>query len=242
MKARTNGFLCPEESQFYGRCVRELVLENCCASAHSIVVELGSGDGSALARHVAETRFQGCISGYDIHLPSVKRSKRVVEHFCLQQHYSIEHGDFFSLAKADLNKIAISNPPYLPCERSPSLMPELWGGPDGNASVLRLLSMGFGKVMVMLSSYSSTYESLSTAMSLGYTVIDWRLRPMRFGKYSRESGIALRISQLSQLGKAVVTERGYLLAAVLFAKCKRPAGDRMKLLEMALCGRLGETE
>src|SRR5687767_11033329 len=120
------------------------------------VVELGTGDASAIADVVAALPDLR-VRSFDISASSVAAARTNIESRGVADRYSVELGDFFDQADAAGGppiSTVISNPPYIPAPDRDILMPELWGGVHGNDLVLQLLKAGYDNVIAAVASYS----------------------------------------------------------------------------------------
>src|SRR5215469_11435819 len=177
-----------EESEFYAQCVRDFLfrhgyelLEN------KEIVELGVGTGETIVELLKYHDFTGKINGYEIDRASYEYAQKVIADHSVGDRYIVINDDFFA---AVLNSVAgggaISNPPYLPaCER-PTQIPELWGGLDGSQVTKQIVECGFECLILLISSFSNPLSVIEHALSHGYKVLDFAVRTMRFGTYSRE--------------------------------------------------------
>src|SRR4051812_22790846 len=132
------------------------------------VVELGSGDASAIADVVAG--LPGLrVRGYDISAPSVERARQNIAERGVADRYTVELGDFFDQADSAGGppvSTVIANPPYIPAPDRDILMPELWGGVYGNDLALQLLKAGYENVIVAVPSYADPVTTIRTGTDL----------------------------------------------------------------------------
>ncbi len=204
-------FFCPEESQFYSHCLESLVVKNC----SSRVVEFGCGDGSPVISALLRTSFDGSIHGYELNPAACEVAKSRIEQHKLDSQYVIHNQSFFAGAKPKADCL-IANPPYLPAPDNNILMPLLHGGSDGSALTRRLLSLGYDRALLMLSSYANPVETVHHAIAQGYAVANFIVVPLRFGYYSSEPKVENSILELRKNSKAFYSDNIYFLAGVLF--------------------------
>src|SRR6476661_4237019 len=136
------------------------------------VVELGTGDATAIAEVVAGMPALR-VRSYDISAPSVEAARVNIAARGVADRYSVDLGDFFDQADSSGGSRAstvISNPPYIPAPDRDILMPELWGGLYGNDLLLQLLKAGYDNVIAAVASYSDPVTAVRTAGDLGYRV------------------------------------------------------------------------
>jgi predicted RNA methylase len=197
------------------------------------VVELGSGDASAIAATVQA--LPGLrVRGFDISAESVERARRTTAERGVADRYTVEAGDFFDRTAGTAVRTAIANPPYIPAPDRDILMPELWGGVRGNDLVLRLLRAGFEDVLVAVASYADPVGTVTAAASLGYRVVNLLAMGLDYGPYSSEPKVAAHIRRLVAEGHAWAGERGYMVAVTLFSRDAGLPGDRAAELLAAL--------
>jgi methylase of polypeptide subunit release factors len=200
------------------------------------VVELGSGDASAVAETVRA--LPGLrVRGYDISADSVARARENIAALGVADRYTVEVGDFFDQADAaggPAVRTAIANPPYIPAPDGDILMPELWGGVHGNDLVVRLLKAGYENVVVAVASYADPVATVATAAELGYRVVNFLAMGLDYGPYSSEPKVAAHIRRLVAEGHGWAGERGYMVAVTLFTRNPALPGDRAAELLSAL--------
>jgi hypothetical protein len=200
------------------------------------VVELGTGDASAIAevvRSLPDLR----VRGYDISAPSVERARENIAARGVADRYTVELGDFFDRADSAGGppvSTVIANPPYIPAPDRDILMPELWGGVHGNDLALQLLKAGYENVIVAVPSYSDPVTTVATAGDLGYRVANFLAMGLDFGPYSSEPKVARHIRQLTAEGRGWAGEREYMVAVALFTANPDLPGDRAEQLLNAL--------
>jgi methylase of polypeptide subunit release factors len=200
------------------------------------VVELGSGDATAIADVVAT--LPGLrVAGHDISEPSVARARENISARGVDDRYTVELGDFFDQADSMGGRqvaTVIANPPYIPAPDPDILMPELWGGVHGNDLVLRLLKAGYENVITAVASYSDPATTVGTAGDLGYRVANFLAMALDFGPYSSEPKVQAHIRRLCDEGRAWATDDGYMVAVALFTRNPDIPGDRADQLLKAL--------
>lgn len=200
------------------------------------VVELGTGDASAIADVVAA--LPGLrVRSYDISVPSVEQARANIAARGVTGRYTVELGDFFDAADAAGGppvRTVIANPPYIPAPDGDILMPELWGGVHGNDLSLTLLKAGYDTIVLAVPSYSDPVTTLGTANDLGYRVGNFLAMGLDFGPYSSEPKVAAHIRKLVAEGRGWAGETGYMVAVALFTRVDAIAGDRSAQLLRAL--------
>jgi hypothetical protein len=200
------------------------------------VVELGTGDASAIAEVVR--RLPGLrVRGYDISADSVERARRNVAARGVADRYTIEFGDFFDQADAAGGppvSTVIANPPYIPAPDNDILMPELWGGFYGNDLVLQLLKARYDNVIVAVASYADPATTVATATDLGYRVVNFLATGLDYGRYSSEPKVAAHIRRLCAEGRGWSGDDDYLVAVTLFSRSPDIPRDRSRQLLRAL--------
>ena len=192
------------------------------------VVELGTGDASAIAEIVRS--MPGLrVRGYDISAHSVARARRNIAECGVADRYTVELGDFFDQADSSGGpavSTVIANPPYIPAPDRHILMPELWGGVHGNDLVLQLLKAGYENAIVAVPSYSDPATTVATAADLGYRVANFLAMGLDFGPYSSEPKVARHIRRLVAEGRGWAGEDEYMVAVALFTTNPDLPGDR----------------
>ena len=200
------------------------------------VVELGSGDASAVAETVRA--LPGLrVRGFDISADSVGRARANIAARGVADRYTVEVGDFFDRTGGDGAppvRTAIANPPYIPAPDGDILMPELWGGVHGNDLVLRLLAAGYDNVVVAVASYADPVACVTTAAGLGYRVVNFLAMGLDYGPYSSEPKVAAHIRRLVAEGHGWAGEHGYMVAVTLFSRDPALPGNRGAELLSAL--------
>jgi methylase of polypeptide subunit release factors len=200
------------------------------------VVELGTGDASAIADVVAELP-ELRVHGYDISAASVERARTNIAARGVADRYTVELGDFFDQADAaggPVARTAIANPPYIPSPDRHILMPELWGGPYGNDLLLQLLKTGYDSLIAAVASYSDPATTVATAADHGYRVVNFLAMALDFGPYSSEPKVREQIRRICGEGRGWAGEEGYMVGVALFTKDPALPGDRADQLLKAL--------
>lgn len=210
----TEPFFDAVESQFYSYMVQCLLGRHLAGTRAPRVVELGSGTGTPVIDAIAGTDFRGHIQGWDINAEAVAVSNANAVEAGVHAHYRVSHGDFFDCGARHGERYAISNPPYLPCLTGDIANPGLWGGRDGNDIAHGVLSLDFAVVMLIVSSLADPAAVLQHAASRGYRVIDWAVRPVKMGKFSREPAVQRRIVELQNRRRAHTRGTAYAIAGV----------------------------
>ncbi|MBF2017395.1 MAG: SAM-dependent methyltransferase [Rivularia sp. T60_A2020_040] len=208
-------FYCPEESEFYSQCIKELVLKQCNKS--EIIVEFGSGDGSPVINSLLETKFSGKIYGFELNDSAYKVAKSNLRKYELENRYTVKNQSFFSTLIANAEYL-ISNPPYLPAIDNKIYQPLLHGGIDGSEIARKLLSLNYENVLLMVSSYSNPQGLIEYAISNGYSTANFMISPLNFGYYSSEPKVKSAIGEMQKKDMAFYSENIYLLAGVLFTR------------------------
>lgn len=234
----TDVFVCPTESRHFGRAVDTLLRRHRDLLRWQTggVLELGSGDAAAIADVVAGLPDLR-VRGIDISATSVARARRNTAARGVADRYTVDHGDFFVLAglgEPGGPRTVVSNPPYLPAPDGDLLMPELWGGPDGNSLVLRLLGALAPHLVLALAGYADPVTTLATAEALGYRVVDVVPEVHELGAYSREPKVATRIAELCAAGRGWTGRDTYGVGVALLSRQAGDAPDRRGDLLAAL--------
>jgi hypothetical protein len=228
-------FDCTAESQHFG-CSLELVLRQYAREldwARDGVLELGTGDASAVAGVVAG--LPGLVvRSWDVDAPSVTAARAVVAEHGVTDRYTVEHDDFFTGSAGHAARTVISNPPYLPAPDGDLELPGLWGGPDGNALLLRLLEGPWEHVVAAVASYADPVGTLAAAADAGYRVASFLAMPLELGRYSREPKVLQRIRELVDAGRGWADDDSYMVAVALFTRSPLLRGDRSAELAGAL--------
>src|SRR6476659_4265418 len=200
------------------------------------VVELGTGDGTAISQVV--TALPGLrVRSFDISAPTVETARATIAARGVADRYTVELGDFFDQADAaggPTVSTVISNPPYIPAPDRDILMPELWGGPRGNDLLLQLLKAGYDNVIAAVASYADPGDTVRTAADLGYRVANFLAMGLDFGPYSNEPRVRAHIRRLCAEGRGWADENGYLVAVALMTRNPDIPGDRGAQLLRAL--------
>ena len=200
------------------------------------VVELGTGDATAIAEIVAGMPALR-VRSFDISAQSVETARGNIAARGVADRYTVELGDFFDAADSSGGpgvSTVISNPPYIPAPDRDILMPELWGGVHGNDLLLQLLKAGYDNVIAAVASYSDPVDTVRTAADLGYRVANFLAMGLDFGPYSNEPKVRAHIRRLCAEGRGWADENGYLVAVALLTGNPDIPGDRGDQLLRAL--------
>jgi methylase of polypeptide subunit release factors len=222
-------FYCPEESEFYSQCIKELVLKQC--NNTEIIVEFGSGDGTPVINSLLETSFKGKIYGFELNESAYEVAKSKVRKYELDSKYIVKNQSFFSYFNKDAEYL-ISNPPYLPAIDNNIYQPLLHGGTDGSEIARKLLSLNYENVLLMVSSYSNPQSLIEYAESNGYSTGNFIISPLNFGYYSSEPKVKSTISEMQKQGMAFYSDNIYLLAGVLFTKNQTTVDVSSELIQI----------
>jgi predicted RNA methylase len=231
-------FSSTDESAHYGYSVCMLLqrYRDALRWAEEGVVELGTGDASAIAevvRQLPGLRVRGC----DICPDAVDRARQNIAARGVADRYTVELCDFFDQADAAGGPpvgTVIANPPYIPAPDRDILLPELWGGVYGNDLVLQLLKAGYENAVVAIASYADPATTVATATDLGYRVANFLATGLDFGPYSSEPKVARHIRRLCAEGRGWSGENDYMVAVALFTRNPAVPGDRSAHLLRAL--------
>ncbi|MGY1696645.1 methylase [Geodermatophilus sp. SYSU D00814] len=200
------------------------------------VVELGTGDASAIADVVAG--LPGLrVRSSDISADSVEQARANIARRGVADRYTVELGNFFDRADAAGGEpvtTAIANPPYIPAPDRDILMPELWGGVRGNDLTLQLLKAGYENVVTAVASYADPVTTVSTATDLGYRVANFLAMGLDFGPYSSEPKVRAQIRRIVEEGRGWAGDDEYMVAVALFTRDPAIPGDRADQLLRAL--------
>ncbi|MGZ4622835.1 MAG: methylase [Blastococcus sp.] len=200
------------------------------------VVELGTGDATAIAEVVAGMPDLR-VRSFDISPQSVEMARLNIAARGVADRYAVELGDFFDSADSSGGptvSTVISNPPYIPAPDRDILMPELWGGVRGNDLLLQLLKAGYDNVIAAVASYADPVDTVRTAADLGYRVANFLAMGLDFGPYSNEPKVRAHIRRLCAEGRGWADENGYLVAVALMTRNPDIPGDRGGQLLQAL--------
>jgi len=210
-------FVCPEESAFYAQCLHMLLIGHC--QTASVIHEFGSGDGMPVIEAVLHACFQGVIHGYEINDVSWNLANNQIKLHQIEHRYIVHNASFFNFCNKPYSSTLVTNPPYLPAWNDNCLyIKGLYGGIDGSMISRRLLSLEYSTVLLMVSSFSNPAGLLQFASEQGYSVVDFLIRPLSFGRYSSQPEVKSRIVELYHEQKAFFSEHYYLLAGVVFQK------------------------
>jgi len=215
-----------QESEFYAQCVRDFLFRyGYELLSNKDIFELGVGTGETIVELLQHHNFEGKIRGYEIQQDSFQYARILVEGHRVSDRYVVLNEDFFTaISGSIIGGCAISNPPYLPAPDNLIRIPELWGGHDGSEVTKRIMSCGFEQLILLVSSFSNPLSVIDYASSQGYRVIDFAVRTMRFGRYSREPKVYQRIMELAEREEAFISADRYFLAGVAWMK-KRTGRD-----------------
>ncbi len=212
-------FLCPEESAFYAYCLCKLLAGYC--RNESLIHEFGSGEGMPMVDALRYSNFKGVVHGYEIQDTSCKLAYQRIEANQVHGHYIVHHENFFEAVDKSSAGTLVTNPPYLPaCHPDILYLKGLYGGADGSMVSRKLLTMGYSTVMLMVSSFSNPISLLQFAGDQGYSVVDFVIQPLIFGRYSSQPEVQKRIMELYREGSAFFSDHHYMLAGVVFQKKK----------------------
>lgn len=209
-----------QESEFYAQCVRDFLFRYGYERLEvKEIVELGVGTGETIVELLKYHTFAAKIRGYEIHEPSYRYACDFVEANSISNQYLVINGDFFNeVSSSVVGGCAISNPPYLPSPDNRIQMPELWGGDDGSDVTKRIIECGFEQLILLFSSFSNPLSIIQHASAHGYSVLDFAVRTMQFGRYSSEPKVRRRIRELDRNGQAFVSSDRYCVAGVAWVK------------------------
>ncbi len=228
-------FDCTPESRHFA-CSTDLVLRQYARElgwARDGVLELGTGDASAVAGVVAG--LPGLtVRSWDVDADSVAAARAVVADRGVVDRYTVHHGDFFAGAAGSPASTVITNPPYLPAPDGDLELPGLWGGPDGNALLVRVLDGPWDHVVAAVASYADPVGTLAAAADAGYRVTTFLAMPLELGRYSREPKVLARIRDLVAAGRGWADEDSYMVAVALFTRSPLLPVDRTAELAGAL--------
>ena len=222
-------FYCPEESEFYSQCIKELVLKQC--NSTEIIVEFGSGDGTPVINSLLETKFKGKIYGFELNESAYEVAKSKVRKYELDSKYIVKNQSFFSSLNNNAEYL-ISNPPYLPAIDNEIYQPLLHGGIDGSDIARKLLCLNYENVLLMVSSYSNPQSLIEYAKSNGYSTGNFMISPLNFGYYSSEPKVKNTILEMQKNGLAFYSDNIYLLAGVLFTRNRMTVDLSSELIQI----------
>ncbi|OAA27177.1 hypothetical protein UG55_100960 [Frankia sp. EI5c] len=225
-------FYDPVESDFYAWCVERLLRSEVAARylSHGIV-ELGAGTGLPIAAALSRCEATVPVRGFERDPKSFQVASRLVAAKA-PPGYTVEQGDFFERGVDGPERVAVANPPYLAAPSGDTGTPELWGGESGAEVTNRLLSGPFDVLMLMVASIADPLGVIDHAQRSGYTVADWCVRPIAFGRHSREPGVHRRVRELRADGRAFSSEAGYLLAGVTWLRDPTDPGHTPATVDM----------
>jgi Methyltransferase small domain len=230
-------FVCPEESARYAGMLEQMVFSKSSgAPPPASIIEFGSGTGEPIISAILKSGYTGRVDGYEINATAAAEARAlIVEHGLLGQ-YVVHDASFFEAGPDPRFDCLIANPPYLPCERGDVLtLPDLWGGIDGIDISKRLLSCGYPKVFLLVSSYSNPAALIGHARRCGYGISDFQVSKMSFGVYSRQDHVQRRIREMLVAGTAFFSENCYLVGGAVFSKDAGEPGDLSAEFLASLC-------
>lgn len=202
-------FLCPEESSYYAAIV-EMVLTARYTGGR--IIELGTGTGGPILK-VLNVNAGWSVLGTERDEASCRECQRRIVAAGLGDRYHVLHGDFFELLPSvpDVRWI-IANPPYLPAREPGGLIfPGLWGGPNGNELIIRLLRLGIENIVLLVPSFSDPGAVLNAAREAGYALVSSYSYLIAKADYSNQAEVAARIRDLKDAGKAFDMGEKYIL-------------------------------
>ncbi|MBV6626780.1 MAG: methyltransferase [Rivularia sp. (in: Bacteria)] len=208
-------FYCPQESEFYSQCIKELVFKQC--NLNEIIIEFGSGDGIPVINSLLKSNYKGKIYGFELNDSAYELAKSNIRKHELDNSYIVINQSFFDSPNNN-KKYLISNPPYLPAIDNKIYQPLLHGGTDGSEIARKLLSLNYENVLLMVSSYSNPRSLIEYANQNGYSTANFIISPLNFGYYSSEPKVKSTISEMQRKGMAFYSDNIYLLAGVLFSR------------------------
>lgn len=224
-------FVCPEESNFYSNCLESLVLRDCQNS--DSIVEFGSGDGSPVINSLLRNKFDGVIQGFELNSTAWKAANLTIDEYNLTNKYIINNACLFKSPQPKA-KYLIANPPYLPAPDPDIYMPLLFGGIDGATVTNNLLSLDYENVLVLISSFSNPQSTIAQAQEHEYSVNNFVVLPLKFGRYSSEPKVKNHIEELRRNKMAFYSGEYYFLAGVLFQKSHKNTIDLGKELAQVM--------
>ncbi|MCM3886965.1 methyltransferase [Frankia sp. R82] len=225
-------FYDPVESSFYASCV-EKVLSSAPLRAHTAagVVELGAGSGVPVIEAAERVGPTVRVRGFEHDLESYYLARRLVDG-AETATYTVEFGDFFTYAAIAKERCVIANPPYLPSRSARPGEPDLYGGPSGAEVTDRILAGPFDLAMLMVASIADPLAVLAQATRHGYQIVDWTVRPIRFGAYCREPAVWRRLQALAADGQAFFHPQEYMLAGITWLRA--PLADDLPQADPAV--------
>ena len=209
-------FKCEEETSFYRTAIQNLCLSQ--VSSTDVIVELGTGNGSAVIAALLAQKDWPTIISYEVCRSAYAQARQNVRAAGLHNNYIIRLGDFFSQGANIYADWLMTDPPYLPAPDNHLTLPSLWGGPFGNSVTKRLISLGYPNYILVLSSYSHPADTLDYIATSGYAVVDWLGANLPFGQYTKETRVWQTINSMRTNGTAFFNESGYRVAALLLNK------------------------
>jgi len=210
----SDAFYDVDESPFYASEVasfaRRIDSPPNCLTIH----EFGSGSAQAVCDVFGLLPERAQIIGYEIDPTSCQIARAMVSAAGLSDRYLIREEDFFAARDAIKCRSAlVANPPYLPISGSTSAFPDLSGGPSGNEVSKQILRSGFGRVLLIMSSFADPLSLFDEAIRLGYRLVYWNSISVPFGQHCNRPNVAAGIHRLAASGRAYVQENRYLVMA-----------------------------
>ncbi|MFP4427900.1 MAG: hypothetical protein ACLFPB_01150 [Desulfovermiculus sp.] len=230
-------FVCPEESAFYALCLQHLVFA---PQEHTSFVEFGSGDGKPVIAAIKKSSFAGKVTGWEISVPSAARAKHNIEIAGLGSQYTIQKSCFFASAREYAPQAClIANPPYVPAfDAQELLMPELWGGPDGDRILRSLFDLDFCSLLLLIPSISNPVQVIRYGLDQGYFVHQYMAITLPFGTYTSQSSVQARLREMQSQKISFFFSSHYLLAGVYMSKRSPPVSGRNEsLLQIMTAGK-----
>ncbi|WP_061294005.1 hypothetical protein [Herbidospora cretacea] len=217
-----------DESEFYGLCVADLLRSR---PGMRRVHEFGAGSGHAMIDVIRRVGFRGMMHGFELDERSATSARELIARSGLAGRYQVCHGDFFAdLDPGDDRECVVANPPYLPLLDDRPGFPHLSGGHSGSTISKRILSAGFGTVLLMISSYADPCSVLEHARDRGYVLTGWMVLPLKMGEFTRRPAVLRRINAMALAGTAFVAGDKYLLAGGVWDRAAEGSHDQSALL------------
>lgn len=225
-------FSCLDESTFYAVCIEHLLLPQVPYGAS--LVEFGSGDGSPVIDALKNSDgFSGTITGYELNQRAHTICQENIVSGKVEHQYQVFANSFFKRESRD-HFALLANPPYIPFPDNSIRLPYLHGGIQGCELTMRLLDESFPMALLILSSYSNPGRIISFARQKGLRVANFFVMPIEFGIYSSEPKVLAHIMDLRKQGIAFTSEKGYLLAGVLFVREEQCHNERCAELKRVM--------
>ncbi|WP_018501191.1 class I SAM-dependent methyltransferase [Parafrankia discariae] len=206
------------ESTFYGWCVERLLT----TTEHGGrlaggVLEIGSGTAVPVVRALLRSGSGTRVHGFERDPRAAATARRAIGRTPLRN-YVVDEGDFFTAVPTAAQRCVIGNPPYLPAKPGTACAPDLWGGPRGAEVTQAVLACELDLAMLIVSSIADPLGVLRFARDRGYSVLDWMVTPVRFGRFCQDSGVRARIGDLAARGQAFLAPHSYLIAGVTWLR------------------------